>query len=529
MPTLETLTIRFAPARRTIAHLLRDGAERHGHRPLLSIGGQTWSHADMVAQVARRAATLATQGITTGNAVAILCRNRLEILESVLACAWLGAIAVPINVASRAPQVQYFLANSGARLLLAETSLADALVDVDWTTTRVEALWWLPDGDTAPPTLPGFTGASQACPAGAEPIDPADAGPGTPFAILYTSGTTGPSKGVISPQAQWFWWGAHSVDALDIGPDDVLATTLPLFHVNALHTFIQASLSGAHVVYHRRFSASRFWPEMRQCGATRIYLLGAMVPILLAQPEQTVEREHRVRLALSPGTPADAARRLEARTGVRVIEGYGSTETNFAIATTAAAPPDGRMGWVRPGFDARVVDEDDTPVPAGVAGELLLRADEPYAFALGYHDMPDATVAAWRNLWLHTGDRVVADADGALRFLDRIKDAIRRRGENISSYEVEAALLEHPAVAEAAVFPVPSELAEDDVMAAIRLRPGSQPGHAELIEFCRARLPRFAVPRYLDIVDDFPRTANGKVRKVELRERGVTATTWRHD
>ena len=529
MSTLQTLSSRFAPARRTIAHLLRDGAERHGNRPLLTIDGRTWTHAEMVVQVAGRAATLAAQGIATGDAVAILCRNRLEILESVLACAWLGAVAVPINVASRAPQVQYFLSNSGARLLLAETGLGEALVDVDWSVTQVEALWWLPEDDIPAPALPGFAGASRACPACAEPIEPADAGPGTPFAILYTSGTTGPSKGVISPQAQWFWWGAHSVDALEIGADDVLATTLPLFHVNALHTFIQASLAGAHVVYHRRFSASRFWAEMQQCGATRIYLLGAMVPILLAQPEQALERDHRVRLALSPGTPADAARRLEARTGVRVIEGYGSTETNFAIATTSAAHPDGRMGWVRPGFDARIVDEDDSPVPTGVAGELVLRADEPYAFALGYHGMPDATVAAWRNLWLHTGDRVVADADGALRFLDRIKDAIRRRGENISSYEVEAALLEHPAVAEAAVFPVPSELAEDDVMAAIRLRPGQHPSPDDLIEFCRARLPRFAVPRYLDIVADFPRTANGKVRKIELRERGVTSTTWRHD
>ncbi|MGE4336547.1 MAG: ATP-dependent acyl-CoA ligase [Pigmentiphaga sp.] len=529
MPTLDTLISRFAPARRTIAHLLRDGAERYGPRPLLTIDGHTWSHVDMVEQVARRATTFAAQGITAGDAIAIFCRNRLEILESVLACAWLGAVAVPINVASRAPQIQYFLANSGARLLMAETSLAEAMLDVDWPSTRVEALWWVADDDEAAPPLPGFGGVAKPCPVGQEPIEPATVGPGTPFAILYTSGTTGPSKGVISPQAQWFWWGAHSVDALEIGPDDVLATTLPLFHVNALHTFIQASLAGAHVVYHRRFSASRFWAEMRQCDATRIYLLGAMVPILLAQPEQAGEREHRVRLALSPGTPADAARRLEVRTGVRVIEGYGSTETNFAIATNSASPPDGRMGWVRPGFDARVVDDDDTPVPAGVAGELLLRANEPYVFALGYHGMPDATVAAWRNLWLHTGDRVVAEADGALRFLDRIKDAIRRRGENISSYEVEAALLQHPAVAEAAVFPVPSELAEDDVMAAILLRPGNQTSPVELIDFCRARLPRFAVPRYLDILADLPRTANGKVRKVELRERGVTETTWRHD
>ncbi|MFA5490920.1 MAG: AMP-binding protein, partial [Candidimonas sp.] len=156
MSTLQTLSSRFAPARRTIAHLLRDGAERHGNRPLLTIDGRTWTHAEMVVQVAGRAATLAAQGIATGDAVAILCRNRLEILESVLACAWLGAVAVPINVASRAPQVQYFLSNSGARLLLAETGLGEALVDVDWSVTQVEALWWLPEDDIPAPALPGF-------------------------------------------------------------------------------------------------------------------------------------------------------------------------------------------------------------------------------------------------------------------------------------------------------------------------------------------------------------------------------------
>ncbi len=528
MSALEILTTRFAPARRTIAQVLLDGASRHGQQPLLSIDGHTWSHADMATHVARRAGALAAQGIAQGDRVALLCRNRLEILDTVLACAWLGAIAVPINTASQAPQVQYFLNNSGARLLLADTGLADALLAVDWTCTQVQDLWWLHASD-GPPSLPELPGFSRDCPDLADPVEPAASGPGTPFAILYTSGTTGPSKGVLSPQAQWFWWGAHSVDALDIHSHDILATTLPLCHVNALHTFIQASLAGAHVVYYPRFSASRFWSMMEQCGATRTYLLGAMVPMLLAQPEQPAERQHRVQLVLSPGTPADAARRLEARTGVRVIEGYGSTETNFAIATSSTAQPDGRMGWVRPGFSACVVDEDDAPLPAGTAGELVLRADQPYTFALGYHDMPEATLAAWRNLWWHTGDRVVAEPDGAIRFLDRLKDAIRRRGENISSYEVEAALLQHPAVAQAAVFPVPSELAEDDVMAAIRLRDGLNVGPAELVEFCRSRLPRFAVPRYIDIVADFPRTANGKVRKVELRERGVTATTWRND
>jgi len=211
---------------------------------------------------------------------------------------------------------------------------------------------------------------------------------------------------------------------------------------------------------------------------------------------------------------------------VRLLEGYGSTETNFAIATAPDSPRGGVMGWLRPGFQARVADDSDAELPAGEAGELLLRADEPHAFASGYFNMPEKTVEAWRNLWFHTGDRVVRDADGAFRFVDRIKDAIRRRGENISSFEVEQVLLSHRSVASCAVYPVRSELAEDEVMAALVPREGERIDPLELMSFCESRLPYFAVPRYVDVLPDLPRTENGKVQKFKLRERGVGAQTW---
>jgi crotonobetaine/carnitine-CoA ligase len=184
------------------------------------------------------------------------------------------------------------------------------------------------------------------------------------------------------------------------------------------------------------------------------------------------------------------------------------------------------MGWLQPGFEARVVDADDVELPAGTAGELVLRADAPFAFATGYFHRAEETLRAWRNLWFHTGDRVVRDADGAFRFVDRLKDSIRRRGENISSHEVEQVLLCHPAVAAVAVYPVRSELAEDEVMAALVARPGTAIDAAALVDFCKERLPRFAIPRFLDVVADLPRTENGKVQKFVLRERGVTPTAW---
>ena len=187
------------------------------------------------------------------------------------------------------------------------------------------------------------------------------------------------------------------------------------------------------------------------------------------------------------------------------------------------------MGTLRPGFEAKVVDENDEPVAMGEPGELILRADEPFAFSTGYFGMPEKTVEVWRNLWFHSGDRVVQEKDGYFRFLDRMKDAIRRRGENISSYEVEQVLVSHPQVENAAAFPVKSELAEDEVMVAVILKDGAELSPAALLDYCSPRMPYFSVPRFVDFVDALPMTPNGKVKKFALRDQGVTGTTWDRD
>ncbi|MES2531217.1 MAG: ATP-dependent acyl-CoA ligase [Pseudomonadota bacterium] len=518
-----------APADRTLPRMLQRQAERFGERPLLRMDGQRWLHGDAAPIAARRAAALAQAGVQRGDRLALMSSNRLEFLEMFLGCGWLGAVVVPVNTASMGPQIGYFLANSGAELLVIEAQWLPRLQTAELGRTRLREIWVLDaEVDVALPDFPGVQLRKYVPDAALDvaPLPPSDVQPGDPLAILYTSGTTGPAKGVISPHAQYHWWGANSADILGVGIDDVLCTTLPLFHINALNTFAQAALTGAEVVFEPRFSASGFWAAMHACGATVVYLLGAMVPILLAQPVRAEERGHRVRVGLGPGVPATASTAFLERTGVALIEGYGSTETSFVIATAPGDPPRGAMGRLRPGFDACVVDAQDVPLPDGEAGELLLRADAPHAFSSGYFQMPDKTVEAWRNLWFHTGDRVLREPDGTFRFIDRIKDAIRRRGENISSYEVEQVLMSHPAVAECAVFPVRSELAEDEVMAALVPRAGCRIDPAELAQFCEARLPYFAVPRYVDLLTDLPRTENGKVQKYRLRERGATAGTW---
>ncbi|MCR6474599.1 ATP-dependent acyl-CoA ligase [Variovorax sp. ZS18.2.2] len=512
------------PAQRTLPAMLQRQAALFGARPLLRIAGRQWTHGDAVEAAAMCAGALAQAGVARGDRIAVMCGNRIEFLETFLGAGWLGASVVPVNTASMGPQIEYFLANSAAKLLVIEAGFLERLKTADLGRTALRDVWVVGEGAASWEPPAGVRVSNF--PEGSEAIAPADVQPGDPLAILYTSGTTGPAKGVICPHAQYFWWGVNSAEVLGVGRDDVLCTTLPLFHINALNTFAQAAMTGAEVVFEPRFSASGFWPSMRASGATVVYLLGAMVPILLAQPEGEGERDHRVRIGLGPGVPSAAGQAFKARTGVSLLEGYGSTETNFAIATAPDSPRGGVMGWLRPGFQACVADEDDVALPPGEAGELLLRADEPYAFASGYFNMPEKTVEAWRNLWFHTGDRVVRDADGAFRFVDRIKDAIRRRGENISSFEVEQVLLSHPGVASCAVYPVRSELAEDEVMAALVVREGEHIDPVELSRFCEGRLPYFAVPRYIDVLPDLPRTENGKVQKFKLRERGVGPQTW---
>src|SRR5437879_2264602 len=361
------------------------------------------------------AITTCAAGVSAGDRVAILCSNRLEMLEIILGCGWIGAIAVPINTAAMGPQIGYYLSNSGACLFAIEAQFVERLAHVPEGMASLRAIWVI-GGDT-PPSVTSM----EAMPPRQDAIAAAPINPGDTLAIIYTSGTTGPSKGVMCPHAQYYWWGVNSRRLLGVKSDDVLCTTLPLFHINALNTFAQALLSGASMVLEPRFSASGFWPAMTRSEATIIYLLGAMVPILLAGEPRPDERGHKVRTGLGPGVPADLGKTFATRTGVTLLEGYGSTETNFVIGASPETQKPGTMGRVVDGFQARIVDSNDVELPAGEAGELVLRADAPFAFASGYFGMPEKTVEAWRNLWFHTGDRVIRDENGYFRFVDRLK------------------------------------------------------------------------------------------------------------
>ena len=417
-----------------------------------------------------------------GDRVAVMSENRWEVLSLLLGCAWSGAVLVPINTAARGPGLAHVLTDAEPRVLAVEAGLEE-VVSAAPAPSGLERVWLIGgEGESPYDGVP-----AEAFPTDAPPADSAEPAPGDPLAILYTSGTTGRSKGVVCPNAQFTWWGENVGGWLGIRGDDVLYTCLPLYHTNALNAFVQALMHGAEFVVGPRFSASRFWQRIVEADATVTYLLGTMVSILLAAEPSPRDRAHRVRVALAPATPAEAWRAFEERFGVRLVEGHGMTETNAAIGPRDGVQRPGSMGRVMPGFEARVVDEDDDEVPDGDAR----RARGARRRAARLRDGLLAAArgdrgARGRDRWFHTGDRVVRDADGFFRFLDRSKDAIRRRGENISGWEVEQVLLGHPDVATAAVVPVPSELGEDDVMAFVVPRGGASVDPAELVRLLRA-------------------------------------------
>ena len=510
----------LAPAERTLQHVIEFQAERLGDRACLTVDDLSVSYGGLRDAASRFAGTLQAAGVGRGDRVVVISENRWEILQCLIGCAWTGAVLVPINTASRGSQLQHILTNAGPKIVAAETSLLSGLAASE-RPTEVEQLWRIGNGDEV--AWGGLM--SRPFPAASASVAATAVGPGDPIAILYTSGTTGPSKGVVCPHGQFFWWGATVGGMLGIRPEDTLYTCLPLFHTNALNAFVQAVMHDARFVVGQRFSASRFWDRVAAAEATVTYLLGAMVSILAGREPSDGDRAHRVRVALAPATAAELWETFRSRFGVDVIESHGMTETNAVIGPRDDRQRPGYMGRVMPGFEARVVDVGDAVVPDGTAGELIVRASEPYAFATGYWRMPEATVEAWRNLWFHTGDRVVCE-DGWYRFLDRMKDAIRRRGENISAWEVEQVILQHRGVESVAVIPVPSELGEDDVMACVVPRAGETVDPVDLIRFCEPRMSYFAIPRYVDVLDELPLTENGKIRKFVLRERGVTARTW---
>jgi crotonobetaine/carnitine-CoA ligase len=515
-----------------LAHQVRE----RGDKPYLSWGheGPTWTFAEVDTITNRVANGLADLGVSKGDFVGILLPNCAEFIFSWFALTKLGAVEVAISDAYKGSFLAHPLNLSKARILITSPELAERLVEIEPDLPNLELLLIVDDTGAPQPTFNRLEARDWAT-LQASPADAPDVTvlPTDPAAVLMTSGTTGVSKGVVMLSSQFYFFAEEDVQLMRLTADDVYMTGFPLFHGNAQFlTIYPALIAGAHVVLYPKFSASRWSERAHLSGATVTNLLGATMAFILAQPESEHDRAHKVRTIYAAPLAPDLAGTFVERFGdLDFVDGFGQTEiSNVFMTPQGAKRPAGASGvLVDQWFEVRLEDPDTgLEVPEGESGELLIRPKAPGIICAEYLGMPEKTVETTRDLWFHTGDGLRRDAEGWYFFVDRVKDALRRRGENISSFEVESGVRSHPAVADCAVVGVRADEAagEDEVMAFVVLREGEAADPQSICAWSEKELPAFMVPRYIDFVDELPQTATEKVRKKVLREQGVTETTW---
>jgi carnitine-CoA ligase len=507
-----------ARAQSAVEQVIRGHAAKQPKEIWLKWKDGGYTYADVLSNAQRAANGLVALGVKPGERVAIMMGNRPEFLWVHFGINFIGAHSVPINTSQRGATLQHILANSDSVAVVFEESLRDAVLSVK---DKV-------------PTLRATVVADGAAGGGVDTtleklLDHADrepdvdvTEPSAAVGMMYTSGTTGPPKGVV---ATGYDMGPLQTvfGAIGVKPGETMYTALPLFHGNALLISAIGSISiGAKLALAEKFSASRFWDDCRKYDAVEFNTLGGMISILMKQPAKPNDRDNPVRVVLSAACPANVWKEFEDRFGVRLVEFYGMVDSPGFLLNDVGKV--GSMGKPIGGVEFRVVDDDEKPLPAGKVGELVFR--HPKGALTLYYKLPDATSEAYRGGWFHSGDLAEYDADGFYYFRGRKKASMRRRGENISAWEIESVLNEHPKILESAAYAVPSELGEDEVMVAVVIRPGEKLRPGEVLDFCQGRMAHYAVPRYVDFVEEIPKTGTHRVQYGILRERGITPTAW---
>ncbi|WP_203043863.1 AMP-binding protein [Pimelobacter simplex] len=509
--------------------------------------GRTWTFAETLAAAERVGRSFLAAGAEPGDRVVLVAQNSSAFVRTWVGTAVAGLVEVPINTAYERDFLAHQVSTVEATLAVIDDVYAARFVAVAEAAKSIRKFWVVDTGsrdealdtlrragwEAAPfeeldeaATAPEVVEGSIALPV----VRPQDLA-----SVLFTSGTTGPSKGVAMPHAQMYFFADECVSLVRLTPEDAWMSVTPLFHGNAQFMAAYPTLvAGARFVTRSRFSASRWVDQLRESRVTVTNFIGVMMDFIWKQERREDDADNPLRVVFAAPTAATLVAPMRERYGIEAfVEVFGLTETSAPIISPYGEDrPAGAAGlaadeW----FDVRLVDpETDEDVAIGEIGELVVRPKVPFICSMGYFNMPDKTVEAWRNLWFHTGDALRRDEDGWFYFVDRFKDALRRRGENISSYEIETSILAHPAVVECAVIAVPasSEAGEDEVMAyVITGGDAPVPSAEELWAHCEGRIPSFAVPRYLRFVEELPKTPSQRVQKARLRALGVTADT--HD
>jgi crotonobetaine/carnitine-CoA ligase len=523
----------------TFAHVFRHWAAQRPDAVCLECPeeGYRVTYADALAGAEVVASALYADGAEQGDRVVIMAANSSQFVRTWWGTALGGLVEVPINTNYEGEFLRHQLGIAQARFAVIDDVFAERWVAIAEHARMVEKLWLVDTGagvrDKALALLRenGWQAAPWEELERAERRELPAPKPQDLGAIFYTSGTTGPSKGVAMPFSQLYFFAQIVVSLTRLTPDDVYLTTTPLFHGNAqFMAAYPALVAGGRAVVRPKFSASRWIDHVRDSGVTVTNFVGVMMDFAWKQAPRENDRDNVLRAVYAAPTASTIVEQFKERYGIEAfVDAFGLTETCAPIMSPYGVPrPPGAAGLQnKEWFDIRLVDpETDREVPVGEVGELVVRPVQPWTCSNGYYNMPEKTLEAWRNLWFHTGDALRRDEDGWYYFIDRYKDALRRRGENISSYEVEQAILGHPAVVECAVVGVPAdvEAGEDEVLAVVVTSEPVRP--AEILTWCEGRIPAFAIPRFLRVADALPKTPSEKVRKAAIREDGITADTF---
>jgi crotonobetaine/carnitine-CoA ligase len=487
--------------------------------------GDTWTYAELKERVVKTAVGFQKLGVQQGETVAVWLPNGPDALLSFYALNYIGAIFVPFNTAFCGNMLHHVIDNSDAKIIVVHKDLVPRLTEIDLAKLKVQILCGgTCDTDTGLEShifddLKAFPDELMPLVRAIEPWDPQS--------IIYTSGTTGPSKGVLSSYLHMYS-NAGPESWPMVTREDRYLVAAPFFHIGGMAPPFVMLVRGASFALLSGFSTDTFWAAAKQSQATVVFLLGVMATFLMKKPPSSNDKEHGVMKAFMVPLSDDAPAFTE-RFGIDIYTIFNMTEISSPIVSEPNPTVRGTCGKVRPGVDVRLVDGNDCEIPVGQVGEMIIRTDRPWGMNSGYYKNSEATAEAWRNGWFHTGDAFRQNEDGYFYVVDRIKDAIRRRGENISSFEVEVEVCSHPAIREAAAIGVPSEATEDDVMVIIALVEHATIELTALCEFLVKRMPYYMVPRYIRIVDALPKTPTQKVQKAQLRSEGVTTDTWDRD
>jgi len=515
-------------APRVLGELIEDRAARNSKRVFLRFKEQTFTYEEVNRLANRYANAFMERGVKKGDKISIMLPNCPEFLHVWFGSAKMGAVEVPVNTSYKGEFFRHIVDQSDSKILVIAREFLDRVSLIEDALKKVKTivvLGGLDEEEKKKHRIP-MTSFEEFFDAPDTPVE-VKIYPSDPQNIIYTSGTTGVSKGALGPHKFWIVVAEQLLPLREGGRDDIFFTFLPLYHTNGqCLTTVTALLAEGQMVLSDKFSASRFWADIKKYGATQFNYLGAVIPILEKQPEKPDDLDNPVRVAFGAGCPQAVMDRFEKRFGLTCMEGFGMTEIGIPVHTTLYDRRPGSCGKPLPIYDVRIFDDEDNEAPPHVPGEIVFRPLEPYTMMLEYYNMPDKTLDACRNLWFHTGDLGRRDEDGYFYFVDRKKDALRRRGENISSFEVERAVNSHPKVLESAAVAVKSELSEDEVKICVVLKPGESLTPEELIVFANDRMPHFAVPRYVEFMDALPKTPTERVQKYLLKEAGLTPKTW---